>query len=117
MGIVKKVAKWLFTTPEGCVLLGGVAAGAGYFLGEALAEKQNKREIHAYKTGLDTGISLGNNGVKPEDVSVIIEKDPGVFGNYHTRVVRNDVVIKTTSDLEKPTDTGISKDSDNNIVE
>ena len=111
MGIVKNVVKWLFTTPEGCIVLGAASFGGGYLIGSAIAEYENKRLLHAYRTGIDLGIDFGKEGLNKEDISVIMEKEPGLRGKYTARVIRNDVFIKATPEPEKPTDTGVSGNS------
>lgn len=88
MSVVGKALKWLVTTPEGCTILGAAAFGGGYFLGSYLGERQVKREKNQYENGLQAGMLLAKEGYNLDDVEVILEQDPGVFGHRRIRTIK-----------------------------
>lgn len=107
MGFIKSTIKWLFTTPEGCTILGAAAFGGGYFIGSVIGERQIKRELKMYESGVKAGINLHRDGYNEEDISVIMQKEPGVFGKKYARVIKS--TPKTIDKPEKPCDTCVSE--------
>ena len=88
MSVLGKALKWLVTTPEGCTILGAAAFGGGYLIGSYIGERQIKREKEMYETGVQAGMLLHEGGYSIDDIEVIMEQDPGIFGKRRIRTIK-----------------------------
>ena len=98
MGIFKSAANFLFKTPEGNIILGAVAFGGGYLLGEYIEERVIQKEKNAYECGIKCGMHLRDQGYNPNSIEVIIEQDPGLLGKRRIRTI----TTNKPEPLEKP---------------
>lgn len=100
---MSKLARFLFGTAEGCMILGATSFAVGAGIGLAIDAAQVKREKKMFDAGIKVGVELNKMGYSTDAIETVVEQEPGIFGKRHIRVVHNNlenVNIPESSDGE-----------------